>query len=237
MAYRPLIEWDETKKSGGELWRTLTKKINDALDYLYNLVTSIAGVKNSIEKDTDNNIQLVNDLTDAELEAQGTDLVYGYSKDSKARGWMPYQTTGGGGVSGTVLFSQTFSIYDWSGNELIITHNLSTTNIIVSVWNNSGKSVITDIEIVNENVVKLSGEAFEGKIIILYQGLYCSEFSDTDWVDGELTITHNLGTENVIVQVWNGSNIAIVDVSIIDENTIKLQATENFTGKVLIIGG
>ncbi len=83
MAFRPLKEHPDN-----EIWRWLTKKINDALDTVYGLATEIMGVKYSITKDdTDKKLQLVNDLSDAELVAQNKDLIYGWSKTSSARGW------------------------------------------------------------------------------------------------------------------------------------------------------
>lgn len=86
MSYRPLLE-------PGELWKTLTKKINDALDYLYGLAGEILGVEKSIEKDeSTSKISLVNDLTDAEILAQGKELVYGATSTGE-RGWK--EDTGG----------------------------------------------------------------------------------------------------------------------------------------------
>lgn len=85
MSYRPLLP--------GELWKTLTEKINDALDYLYGLAGDILGVEKSIEKDeTSSKISLVNDLTDAEILAEGKELVYGANSDGE-RGWK--EDTGG----------------------------------------------------------------------------------------------------------------------------------------------
>jgi len=83
MSYRPLKEHPDN-----EIWRWLTKKINDALDCVYGFATNILGQKNSITKDEeDKKIQLVNDLSNTELETQHKDLIYGWSKTSKARGW------------------------------------------------------------------------------------------------------------------------------------------------------
>lgn len=77
MSYRPLKEHPEN-----EIWRWLTKNINDALDYLNGLVTRVAGEKNSVTLDTeDSKLQLVNDLTDAELQALGYGTVYGSAED------------------------------------------------------------------------------------------------------------------------------------------------------------
>jgi hypothetical protein len=78
MAYRPLKEYPEDN----EIWRWLTKNINDALDFLNGLATRVLGEKNSIVLDEDDKkIQLVNDLTDAELQALGYGTVYGTVED------------------------------------------------------------------------------------------------------------------------------------------------------------
>lgn len=91
MSYRPLKEpTEENKKKGiwkpNEIWRTLTTKINDALDYLFNLASSNENkVKKSITTDTDGKAQLVNDLEDNELLPN---LVYGTDENCQ-RGWRP----------------------------------------------------------------------------------------------------------------------------------------------------
>ena len=57
------------------------------VDFSEGGASDILGGKNSISKTDDGYLELVNDLTDTELEIQGKDLVYGYSVMSKARGW------------------------------------------------------------------------------------------------------------------------------------------------------
>jgi hypothetical protein len=77
MSYRPLKEYPVN-----EIWRWLTKNINDALDLIHGLASRVLGEKNSIVLDTeDSKIQLVNDLTDAELQALGYGTVYGTQED------------------------------------------------------------------------------------------------------------------------------------------------------------
>lgn len=82
MSYRPLKEYPTN-----EIWRWLTKNINDALDLIHGLASRVLGEKNSIVLDTeDSKIQLVNDLTDAELQAFGYGTVYG-TQDDGTRGF------------------------------------------------------------------------------------------------------------------------------------------------------
>lgn len=97
--YRPLLEPTEENRARGiyepnENGHWLTKHINDALNYLHILAVSILGVEKSITIDDETKkVSLVNDLDDEELEAQNKDLVFGYSKTNKARGWK--EDTGG----------------------------------------------------------------------------------------------------------------------------------------------
>ena len=87
MAYRPLNEWNEITKRGGEDWRLLTRKINDALDFLHTLASGFLGVKNSVVADSeDGKLQLENDLTAEELAALGYPVNYG-ADETGARGF------------------------------------------------------------------------------------------------------------------------------------------------------
>jgi hypothetical protein len=148
MAYRPLNEQ-------GEIWKTLTKKINDAFEFIEGKINTIfSGGKKSITQDVDGKIQLVNDLDDSELIPES---VYGVSS-SGIRGWLKIKNY------------KNFVVDDWAyiNGEYILEfqHNLGSENIIVQVYENN-KKVEVDIEIINENKIKLTSlEAFEGKVIV-----------------------------------------------------------------------
>jgi|GEM_PF-5404500 len=146
MAYRPLNE-------AGEAWQILIKKLNDAFDFIAGKI-SILGAKKSITQDTDGKVQLVNDLDDTELVPES---VYGVAPD-KTRGWIKIKSY------------QDFNLGDWiyTNGEytLEFQHNLNTENVIVQVYENK-KKIEVDIEIVNENKVRLtSSEKFAGKIVV-----------------------------------------------------------------------
>jgi len=148
MAYRPLTE-------PGEVWKVLTKKINDALEYLDSKITSIfAGANNSITQDTDGMVHLVNDLSDGELIP---DSVYGVSSAGQ-RGWIKIKN------------SKSFLTTDWTAEGDVYAfefeHNLGSQDVIVQVYENN-KKVEVDIEIIDSNTIKLStNEVFSGKVVV-----------------------------------------------------------------------
>ena len=150
MAYRPL-------KEPKDWWPTLTKKINDALDYLFGLASSNENkVKKSITVDTDGKAQLVNDLDDNELVPN---LVYGVDESSQ-RGFLRIKN---------VL---SFTTNNWvsSGNSYYITftHNLNSEYVIVQVYDENKKQVIVEeVQIVDKNNVKITTtEKFDGFVIV-----------------------------------------------------------------------
>jgi len=117
MAYRPLKEHPEN-----EIWRWLTKNINDALDFLNGLATRVVGEKNSVTLDTeDSKLQLVNDLTDAELQALEYGTVYGSVEDG-TRGFKKDL----GGYIGTkevdesALANEVIPVYDSASGKYVL---------------------------------------------------------------------------------------------------------------------
>ncbi len=101
MAFRPLQKWsDEHNKGKGIIWMFVVSVIDDALDYLFTLISEKRiEAKNSVTVDTDGKTQLVNDLSDAELLPN---LVYG--TDSNGTRGYKYDT---GGHIGTKQVDET----------------------------------------------------------------------------------------------------------------------------------
>lgn len=55
-------------------------------------------------------------------------------------------------------------------------------------------------------------------------------------VSGDVPVTHNLGTRDVIVQLWNTSGIAeTVQATVLDINSIQLHFNQSFTGRVVVL--
>ena len=53
---------------------------------------------------------------------------------------------------------------------------------------------------------------------------------------GSVTVTHNLGTRDVVVQIWNTSGVAEqAEVSILDANTISITFNTLFSGRVVVL--
>ena len=55
-------------------------------------------------------------------------------------------------------------------------------------------------------------------------------------VSGELTVTHNLGTPDVVVQLWDTAGVAVfAKMTILNPNSIRLSFNQSFTGRVVVL--
>jgi hypothetical protein len=53
---------------------------------------------------------------------------------------------------------------------------------------------------------------------------------------GAVNITHNLGTRDVVVQLWNQSGVAeLAEMTIVDANTIQLKFNQSYSGRVVVL--
>jgi len=53
---------------------------------------------------------------------------------------------------------------------------------------------------------------------------------------GPVTVTHNLGTRDVVVQIWNTAGIAEqAEVAIVDANSISITFNTLFSGRVVVL--
>ncbi len=67
-------------------------------------------------------------------------------------------------------------------------------------------------------------------------GLANRHAQDLTNVIGPVTVVHNLGTRDVVVQIWNTAGIAEqAEVSIVDANSISITFNTLFSGRVVVL--
>lgn len=130
----------------------------------------------------------------------------------------------------------------WSGQTSVtVTHNLGTTQVLVQVYDGSGNLVIPEnVQLTSANVVSLTfGAAFTGSVVVIGIGATPSAQSyTTSWsAQTSVTVTHNLGTENVFVQVTDASGNIVTpeDIDITSGTALTLTFGAAFTGSVLVV--
>jgi hypothetical protein len=133
-------------------------------------------------------------------------------------------------------FNETFA----AATSVTVTHNLNTSNVLVMVYDGSGNQVIPQsITVTSANVVTLTfGAAFAGSVVVVGLPVAVQQF-DASWTSQtSVTVTHNLNTTAVIVQVYDGlGNQSIPQqITATDANTVTLTFGASFTGSCVIIG-
>jgi hypothetical protein len=140
--------------------------------------------------------------------------------------------------------SNTVYTTSWSAQTSVtVTHNLGTLQVIVQVSDGSGAKVIPEsITLTSSNVVTLTfGASFTGSAVVMASPLAITAINSysTSWTaQTSVTVTHNLGTSNVIVQVTNGVGLEVEPESVVctSSNVVTLTFGAAFTGSVVVIG-
>ena len=146
-----------------------------------------------------------------------------------------------------IIFSE--ASLDESGN-MTITHNLNSTAISISVYDNTGKQVIPDeIQIVDNSTVNLSFTDFfrpiEGTWTAILIGgatrdssLSFNSYTTTFSEQTSVTVSHNLGTESVVIAVYDSTGLKIepYKIQVTDLNTVTLNFDSATSGKVVVSG-
>lgn len=132
----------------------------------------------------------------------------------------------------------------WSAQTSVtVTHNLGTTAVLVQVLDGSGLLIDPQTTtITSSNVVTLTfGVAFTGSVTVMASPLAVVAISSysTSWVaQTSVTVTHNLGTSDVVVQAANGAGLEVDPQSITrtSSNVVTLTFGGSFSGSVVVIG-
>lgn len=141
--------------------------------------------------------------------------------------------------NGNTIFTTTWT----SQTSVTVTHNLGTLAVVVQVFDASGLLIIPEsVTLTSSNVVTLTfGVAFTGSCTVMASPLALVAISSytTSWTSQtSVTVTHNLNTSNVVVQVANGSGLEIEPetVTCTSANVVTLTFGGSTTGSVVVIG-
>ena len=126
-------------------------------------------------------------------------------------------------------------------NSLTFIHNLGTTAVIVQVYDASGNQVIPErIMIADANHVTLVfGAAFTGSAVAIGFGASPKgEYSEMFAAAAVVTITHDLNTTNVIVQIYDASGNQVIPqgIGVTSANAVTLTFGGPVAGSAVVIG-
>ena len=144
---------------------------------------------------------------------------------------------GGGGATGGVIGAVTGSFSNVSSTT--VTHNLDSRQIIVSVYDTNFNEIIPQtVTLTDLNNVDINfGVASSGNIVITRVGEPVTSYTEIVSGAGTYTITHNLGDEYPIVQVYeSGSKLQVLpqNVQSIDSNSVQVDFNFDFDGRITI---
>jgi len=140
-----------------------------------------------------------------------------------------------------------------------ITHNFGTKNVLVSVFNNSDELIFPASTVTtNTNVVTITfdssttgravvakgGHLVSGSAILSGTGVFSgsaqidavTRYEESITGNTSYTLTHNLGEDYPIVQVYDTNKFQTIPgiISASDANSVYIEFDSNFTGKVVI---
>ena len=149
-------------------------------------------------------------------------------------------------------FIGTFDLIDWaftgSDYEVIIPHTLTTDNVVFTVYDSSGvvlESSSLSVFVTNTDfrlVVPNIGTAFQGKIVASPSTATKSFVTPADWdnlTPSQVVFTHNLGTRDVVIKVFENLvspfKWVSVETEVLDENTVAVTVpapANEFNGRI-----
>jgi drug/metabolite transporter superfamily protein YnfA len=151
-------------------------------------------------------------------------------------------------VTQEVTVTDTFS----SVTSNVTTHNFGTKNVIVSVYDSNDQVIIpASITTTNVNVVTVTfATATSGRVVVAKGGHIVSGSMAVDIVE-ETTVldtftsstskavTHNFGTKNVLVSVYDNTDKMIIPQEVVttDVNTVTITLATATTGRVIVAKG
>jgi hypothetical protein len=140
-----------------------------------------------------------------------------------------------------------------------ITHNFGTKNVLISVYNSSDELIIPastvttntnvatitfDSATTGRAVVAKGGHLVSGSAILSGTGVFSgsaqidavTRYEQSITGNNSYTLTHNLGEDYPIVQVYDTNKFQTIPgiISASDANSVYIEFDSNFTGKVVI---
>jgi hypothetical protein len=136
----------------------------------------------------------------------------------------------------TPEYNETFA----AATSVTVTHNLNASNVFVMVYDSSGNQVIPqNIAMTSPNVVTLTfGASFAGSVVVVGLPTPVKQFNAGFTNQTSIEITHDLDTDAVIVQVYDGSGNQVIpeNIAVTDANDVTLTFGASFTGSAVVIG-
>ena len=147
------------------------------------------------------------------------------------------QASGGGLGTGGVIGAVTSSFSEVS--TVSVNHALDSRQIIVSVYDTNYNEIIPQtVTLTDLNNVDINfGVTTSGNIVITRVGEPVTSYTETVSGDSTYTITHNLGQEYPIVQVYeSGSKTQVIPQTVqsLTNNSVRVDFDFNFAGEITI---
>jgi hypothetical protein len=126
----------------------------------------------------------------------------------------------------------------WTGQTSVtVTHNLNTLGVMVQVQDASGNVVQPqNIQVTSANALVLTfGVSFTGSVVVLGAATVTPEYS-TSWIaQTSVTVTHNLGSLDPLVIVFDASGNVVTpqNIAVTSANVVTLTFGTAFTGSVV----
>lgn len=141
---------------------------------------------------------------------------------------------------GAIPSAQSYTTSWTLQTSVTVTHNLGTENVFVQVTDTSGNVVIPQgVDTTSSAVVTLTfGAAFSGSVLVIALEVRIKQVNASWTSQTSVTVTHNLGTTAVIVQVYDtgGNQVVPQNVLVQDANNVILTFGASFSGSCVIMG-
>lgn len=145
----------------------------------------------------------------------------------------------GSGGGGARFYSQAFTCSS-SPCSVSVAHNLGSLNIIPTVFNTSGQVIgYQDFTLTDANdaslTLQFSGASLSGTVRLMTStnGVFAQSFTNAT----NVSLAHDLGTEQLFATVYNNSNVAIgyQDLTPVDNNNATLTFASATSGRIVIL--
>ena len=141
---------------------------------------------------------------------------------------------------GAANLPQVYSTSWTAQTSVTVTHNLGSASVFVIVYDASGDEVVPQqITITSSNVVTLTfGVSFTGSVVVLTLTGPARQVNVSWTSQTSVTITHDLGTTAVVIQVYDASGHQVIpqNATATDANTVTLTFGASFTGSASVMG-
>jgi len=144
-------------------------------------------------------------------------------------------------------YSTNFTPTDFDAStNLVVTHSLSEQDVVIQVYDNDVWIIPDTITLTGTGTATVSLVSFPtatGTVVVASSAAstYVDPFVPADLVASNLTVQHNFGAKEVIVQVYDESDNYMIPDSItwagVNSVTIGMQSYLTTTGTVVIVSG